>query len=272
MLGTLVEISVAAADEASAERAVELAFAEIETVHGLMSFHEPQSDVSRLNREAVHTPLTVDARTWEVLAAAHDIASRTDGLFDVTVAPVLVEWEHLPGVPGGATADVSASWRDIEMLDGCRVRFLRPLVIDLGGIAKGYAVDRAIAAIHASEVQTARVNAGGDLRLFGAAPEPLHIRHPLQPSALIEAGSLHNEAAATSAGTHGERAPHVHPGTRRPCDALASVTVRAPTCIVADALTKVALCDPPGAPVRLARFGASALAVDRAGTVRSTAW
>jgi len=103
LLGTFVEIAAAGVARSDLEAAVEAAFAAVATVHRLMSFHDPASDVSRLNRAA---PVLGRARgravpvhpfTWQVLAAAADMSWRSAGLFDITVAPVLQRMGLLPG-------------------------------------------------------------------------------------------------------------------------------------------------------------------------------
>jgi thiamine biosynthesis lipoprotein len=154
----------------------------------------------------------------------------------------------------------------VELLDGRRVRFRRPLRIDLGGIAKGYAVDRAVAALGAAGVEAALVNAGGDLRAFGARPWSVALRHPLSPARSAHGLELRDEALATSAayfsrrrcGT-GEVSALLDPRSGRPWLGAASVSVRAADCLHADALTKVVLfAPPPLAGQVLARYGAQA--------------
>jgi len=277
LLGTLVDISVVGDTETRCARAIEEGFCAVAEVHALMSFHEVGSDISRLNREALHRDVEVDSRTWSVLDTARRVSEASEGAFDVTIASLLVEWGLLPETGNHDAVDSTASWRDIELLEGRCVRFARPLLIDLGGIAKGYAVDHAIEAIRSAGIEAACVNAGGDLRVFGEPPEPLFVRHPRFKGSLIDAGCLRNEAAATSSDIDiRERregvwtSPHVHPGKRRACDAFASVTVRAQNCMLADALTKVVLCDPEGAVDVLAQFNASALVVDELGEVHTT--
>jgi thiamine biosynthesis lipoprotein len=276
LLGTLVDITVSGTDSDRLARALEEGFRAVAEVHALMSFHEPMSDLSHLNQDAGRAPVAVDVRTWLVLDTARRISEASAGLFDVTVAPLLVDWGFLPDSITPSRLDPTACWRDVELLDCCRVHFAKPLAIDLGGIAKGFAVDQAIDAIRAAGIATACVNAGGDLRVCGDAGEPLYVRHPGVPSALIAAGTLCNEAAATSADADSRRrapagwvSPLVHPRKRRPCNALESVTVGACTCTLADALTKVVLCDPNAAVDVLAKFGATALAIGREGEVRA---
>src|SRR5262249_14292584 len=147
LLGTFVEIAVAHAPPDVMERAVEAAFAAIGRVHRLMSFHDPHSDVGRLNRAAATRAVKVHAWTLRVIAQALDLHRRSHGAFDLAVAPVLQAMGVLPGRRDDRppVAMRAGTVEAIEVLPGRRVRFSRPgVAIDLGGIAKGFAVDRAV--------------------------------------------------------------------------------------------------------------------------------
>jgi thiamine biosynthesis lipoprotein len=267
LLGTLVEI---AARGARAEAAVAQAFRAVEQVHALMSYHDPASDVSRINREAGLRPVAVHADTWRVLSAAREFAQASGGLFDITVAPTLTRLGYLPRHADFPRCSGQGDWRHVELLPGQRVRLARRLRIDLGGIAKGFAVDQAIAVLRACGISSGRVNAGGDLRVFGDAAQPLHVRHPTAPSRLLPLLNLCDEAAATSAGYFASKrmngmqvTPHIHPRTRKSLSPARSVTVIAADCMTADALTKVVLADVTAAGEILHRFGARAIVLDR---------
>ena len=256
LLGTLVEIRVAVAGpRAPLHAAVDAAFAAVEQVHRLMSFHEAGSEVSALNREALQRPLRVDAQTWAVLAAAQRLSQLSEGAFDISVGARLQDWGYLPPGPGPISSE--GNWTDIELLDDSRVRFHRPLRIDLGGIAKGYAVDCAIAVLREAEINSALVNAGGDLRVLGP-PQQVLLRHPQNPAFSAHALSLCDEALATSANYYarrtsasGEVSPLLDPRSRQPWLGDASVSVRAADCLNADALTKVVLFAAPETAARV---------------------
>src|SRR5215831_4299546 len=96
LLGTFVEIAASGAASADMEDAVEAAFAAVARVHRLMSFHDPGSDVSRLNREAKAGAVAVDPWTFEVLEIAQDLHRRSGGAFDIAVAPLLQYLGLLP--------------------------------------------------------------------------------------------------------------------------------------------------------------------------------
>jgi thiamine biosynthesis lipoprotein len=251
LLGTLVDIQAAAAmPEARLHDALDRAFSAIGRVQALMSFHDPASELSRLNRQAAQQPVAVDPQTFEVLCAAVELSRLSRGAFDICIGAPLRHWGYLPA--GEGMAEPGADWRDIELLEGRRVRFHRPLCLDLGGIAKGHAVDRAVAALREAGVERALINAGGDLRAFGEAPWSVGLRHPLAPAHSVHALELRDEALATSANSFsrrrsgaGEVSPLLDPRSGRPWLGQASVSVRAADCLHADALTKVVLFAAP---------------------------
>src|SRR5690349_1263313 len=99
LLGTLVEISAAGVDERALVTAIGSAFSAVEKIQALMSYHDPFSELSRLNAAAHHEPTEVSAWTFAVLRTAQRLAAESDGVFDVTIAPRLASWGYLPRVP-----------------------------------------------------------------------------------------------------------------------------------------------------------------------------
>jgi FAD:protein FMN transferase len=270
LLGTLVEVAAEGATPLL-PAAIDAAFAAIERVQRLMSFHDPDSDVSRINRTQAGRSLRIDPHTAHVLRFAQALSEASDGLFDVSTAPTLVAVGFLPERRREAIAP-DINYRDLALLPGCRVRWCRKGLIDLGGIAKGYAVDCAIAALRCQGIATGIVNAGGDLRCFGDV-QPIHVRHPGAPTTLMQLGWLADAAVATSAGYFsGTRAgarridPLVDPRRRRCTRWNASVSVVATDGMTADALTKVVRLAPESAPDILDRFDAQAIVIDRHGS------
>jgi FAD:protein FMN transferase len=263
LLGTLVQISAeAAVPSLELHAAVTDAFTAIALVHSLMSWHDPGSELSRINRLAAVEPQPLHPHTQAVLTAALDIARLSDGAFDPSVAGTLTQWGLLPLPADAGSPTGRASWRDIVLESGY-VRFQRPLWVDLGGIAKGYAVDLALQCLFRRGVSQCVVNAGGDLRVAGPHDHPVAIRHPLHPHALVHELALRNEALATSSAFEsrhltpaGAVCALVDPATGEPYAGRDSVSVRAPSCMTADALTKVALFAPPA--VSAAVFAACA--------------
>jgi FAD:protein FMN transferase len=174
---------------------------------------------------------------------------------------------------------MTATTEAIELLEGCRVRFRRPSMrIDLGGIAKGFAVDCAVDALRRHGMPCGLVNAGGDLAAFGPHPRAIHIRDPRRHDRLMCRVEVMNEALASTGGrfdpvqsaTAGGSAVIV-PGTGTPARAIHGATVRAPSCMIADALTKVVMISGERAAKALKHFGASAIFFAADGDVRATA-
>jgi len=242
LLGTFVAIRVHDLPEPFAHSAIDAAFAEVTATQKAMSFHRLDSDVSRLNREAYCRPVRINPHTLAVLHLAQYFAEETDGVFDITTAAQLVDRGLLPKPDSFLSPDPHASWRDIEFGPEASVRFRRPLWIDLGGIAKGYAVDRAVVCLSRHGVRRCCVNAGGDLRVLGASPERIWLRTDERPNLLTAVLELQNCSLASSGwrSTDTAAAIHVDGVSRRPVGGAFACVV-AESCAVADALTKPVL-------------------------------
>ncbi|MDP2028034.1 MAG: FAD:protein FMN transferase [Thiobacillus sp.] len=257
-LGTLVEIAASGPDQGARSAATDRAFARVASIHAAMGFHDAASELSQLNRNAARDWVALSGDMAQVLAAVCEFAAASDGVFDPSIAPWLVASGQLPRHPGCAH-HAAPDWRAIEF-DGDRVRFTQPLLLDLGGIAKGYAVDAALAVLRDAGLSRARVNAGGDLARFGDAAAPVLVRHPLYPTQMLQLAALQNGAVATSAGYYQNGAsPLRHPKNGAELCRHDSISVLAPDCMTADALTKIVAAEPARAPALLARYHAQAL-------------
>jgi len=279
LLGTFVEIEVAGTVKSEMNAAIDAAFEVVASVHRLMSFHEPDSDVSRLNREAWIRPVSVHAWTFEVLQAAVKMHRRSNGMFDISVAPALQAMGLLPQMNDDVPIDTKTrSFDAIELLEGQRVRFRQANVrIDLGGIAKGFAVDRAVEVLRGLGAASGLVNAGGDLAAFGGEPQTVHIRHPRDPRRLICSVEVTDEALASTArrfdpfqSADTASSAIIDPGSRKPADAVDGTTVRAPCCMIADALTKIVMIAGTEAAELLEHYNASALLISTDDDVQIT--
>jgi thiamine biosynthesis lipoprotein len=279
LLGTFVEIAVGDASRTDMEAAIEAAFGAVAEAHTLMSFHEAGSDVWRLNIEASTHPVCVHPWTFAVLQTAIDLYQRSTGIFDVAVAPVLQEMRLLPRAgawrpPVGNPPTSEA----IELLPGRRVRFTHPgTTIDLGGIAKGFAVDRAIDILRDHDMPVALVNAGGDLAALGSCLCTVDIRDPRDPSRLICRVDLSNGALASS-GSRSEPfqsaeatgSAIIDPRNRSRASAISGATVRASCCMLADALTKVVIIAGRSAGGLLDHYDAGAFIALEDGSIEMT--
>jgi FAD:protein FMN transferase len=277
LLGTFVEIEAAGAAEADLAVAIDAAFEAVATVHNLMSFHRADSDVSRLNREAHLRAISVHPWTFQVIETAIELHRRSNGVFDIAIAPALQRLGLLPGTYQNSPPDAAHSLDAIELLADSAIRFRRAAGIDLGGIAKGFAVDCALDALRRCGIPSGLVNAGGDFAAFGTASQVIHIRHPRDPAELVCAVEIFGEALASSARrvdpflaaeTHSTAV--IDPTTQEPARSIDGVTVRAPSCMIADALTKVVMIRGTGAGDLLAHYGARALMILRDGEILIT--
>jgi thiamine biosynthesis lipoprotein len=265
LLGTTVAVRVHGLEESDAHRAIDEAFAEIALIHHLMSFQERESEVSRLNRDAFARTQDVHPATFEVLRWAQEFAKASEGCFDITIAPKLVAWGMLPAPDSGNEPDPRADWRDVELGDDLTVRFRRPLWIDVSGIAKGYAVDRAIEKLQSCGAMQASVNAGGDLRVYGPEMEWVSLRPEHENVDGIPILEIQNAAVASSSG-HAERrvydeeirGAHVDARNGGAVSTDRFVTVVAESCLIADALTKPVLILQDQSLSLLRRYGAMA--------------
>jgi FAD:protein FMN transferase len=255
LLGTFVEITVPCGFLPAADAA----FAAIAHIHARLSFHMAGSDLAAIRRAAPGDRLAVDPETVVVLRLARSLFAASRGLFDVCVGRELVRGGFLPGDGLEPLDAYPGSTADILIEDDRHIRLARRVLVDLGGIAKGHAVDRAVAALIAAGVPSGLVNAGGDLRGFGAvdwivglndADGVVRDRVAIRDGALATSANLLNR---TAAGT-----PHIGRG-RQAVAVDHRVTVAAETCIVADAMTKIAMVDPDLADTLLKPHGGQVL-------------
>lgn len=252
LLGTFVEI------EAPADT-IDAAFAAVARVQALMSFHTETSDLARLRGAVPGRPVSVDAETVEVLRLARELHDATHRLFDVGVGRMLALAGFLPRPTGIDLKRFDGTGADIEIINDTQVCCHRPVLIDLGGIAKGWAVDRAIGVLAGNGVCEALVNAGGDLRTIGSAPREVHVRTSL--GHVVAAVGLREAAMATSDNLNKRRMAGgrlTTPHCSRDGNMVVvggCVTVVAARCVMADAFTKIALADPDMAERLAPRFG-----------------
>ena len=223
-LGTLVAIEAQANTARRAMWGIEAAFAVIEQVDKLMHPARIGSDLAAIHRGKSGTPVALHVWTWEVLALSRRLNQISRGAFDPC----------LPDSPGRLA--------DLEFAPPNSVILHKPLHIDLGGIAKGFAVDRALLALRAAGCHSGLVNAGGDLAVFGDRSRPVVIRSR-DGDRVID---LKNAALATSDVSCGARpAEHrgYYHGDNRRAITAGSVTIGAASAAMADALTKWLLAD-----------------------------
>ena len=179
-MGTRVEITAVGRDRALVAARVAAAFGEIDRLEGLLSEFRPDSEVSRINRAAGAAPVAVSPETFEVIERSLEVSRISGGAFDITFAALSGIWDFTGKQPGKAPepAEIAARLKlvgfgRVQLDPKARTVFLpeRGMRIGLGGIAKGYIVDRALEVLQADGIERALVNAGGDLKSFARPGE-----------------------------------------------------------------------------------------------------
>jgi thiamine biosynthesis lipoprotein len=179
VMGTFARVIGVAADSGTAKRCIEAAFAEITKVDELMSDYKGDSEISEVNRDGSKRAVKVSEPTYKVLQKAVEFSKLTGGAFDVTVGPLVDLWrsaEEANSIPTDTEfAEVrSMVGYDKLILDSneMTVRFAaKGMRLDLGGIAKGYAIDGAVGAMQKEGALGGMIDIGGDIQCFGAPPE-----------------------------------------------------------------------------------------------------
>jgi thiamine biosynthesis lipoprotein len=277
VMGTVAEIAVVHADTAAAQQAIDAALTALVRVDRTMTRFDPSSEIGRVNAVAGHRPARVSAETASVLRDAIAWAEATDGAFDPCLGCASDLWDVARRTSPPPAADVRRLagrhlYRalDVEATGTTAVVRLRnrDAAIDLGGIAKGHGVDRAVEALRERGIQRAFVNVGGDLYAMGeaerGAPWSVGIQSPDDPSRIVETLSLRDAAVATSGDymqffVHSGRRYHhiLDPVTGEPRHTpVRSVTVQASTCTTADAAATAIYGMTPDAAERVLRHRA----------------
>lgn len=253
IMGTRVAVELWADDPALAQRAMDSVIAEMRRTDELMSTYKPESQLSQVNAHAHERPVQVDADIIEVVERALAMSKLSGGAFDITYASVGYLYDYRahqrPTDDQIAAALPGVDYRQVQVDHAARtIRFLRPGVrIDLGGIAKGYAVDRSIDHLRAMGIRHAMVNAGGDTRLLGdrrGKPWVVGIRDPRNEGRVVTRLPLDDEAISTSGDYEryfeedGVRYHHILvPGTGRTARGVRSATVLGADATLTDALS-----------------------------------
>jgi thiamine biosynthesis lipoprotein len=254
IMGTRITVEVWHADAAAADSAIDAVIAEMHRVDALMSTFKPESQLSKVNRDAAAGPVKVDPELAGLLARALEFSEMSGGAFDITYASVGYLYDYRerrhPTEAQIEAALPAINWRHVAVdREASTVRFLRPGVrVDLGGIAKGHAVDACIAILAKRGITNATVTAGGDSRILGdrrGRPWIVGIRHPDDRERVIARVPLEDAAISTSGDYEryfdedGVRYHHIiDPKTGKSPKGVRSVTVIAPSSTLAEGLTK----------------------------------
>lgn len=283
IMGTAIRVELWADDKATGEAAIAAVMAEMHRIDREMSPYKPESELSRINREAAQHPVPISGEMFDILSRSIEFSKLSGGAFDITFSSVGYMYDYrrhikptdkeieqaLPGI----------NYRHI-LLDAQKrtVRFARPGVrIDLGGIGKGYAVDNSIALLKKRGITHAIVTAGGDSRVLGdrgGRPWMVGIRDPRRKDSVVAVMPLVNSAISTSGDyeryfeADGVRYHHIlNPKTGRSATGVHSVSVIGPDATTTDGLTKPVFILGPEKGLRLIESipGVDAVIIDADG-------
>ncbi len=254
IMGTAISVELWHDDRAAGASAIDAVMAEMHRIDRAMSPHRPDSELSRINRDAACAPVPISAEMARLLARANDFAALSDGAFDITYAAVgqLYDYRQRVRPSDAALADARAlvGYRGLILDPAARtVRFEREgMRIDLGGFAKGHAVDNAAQILQQRGIRHAMVSAGGDSRVIGdrrGRPWTIGIRDPRRPGEVSALLPLEDTSISTSGDyeryfeADGERFHHlIDPATGRSPRSVHSVTVLAEDGLTTEALSK----------------------------------
>lgn len=253
IMGTRITVELEHEDTISASRAIQDIMREMRRIDAGMSPYKQDSELSRVNRYAAEHPVVISDELFQLLQRAISFSRLTRGAFDITFASAGFLYDYRahkkPEAHQLAAAVSRINFHNIR-LDGntSTIDFTRPGVkIDLGGIAKGYAVDNAIAHLQKLGVENALVTAGGDTRVIGerwGRPWYIGIRDPRREEDMVARIPLENVAVSTSGDYErffeqdGVRYHHIiDPRTGDSARELRSVTIIGPDATTTDALS-----------------------------------
>ncbi len=253
MMGTEVSVWLWHEDEAAGRELVDAVFAEAERINQLMSTYIEASAISRINREAAARPTPAGDELFSLIQRSLDISVLTHGAFDITYDSVGQHYDfrnrQRPDDATVAAAKPKIDFRLVELDDGAGTVHFRAdgVRINLGGIAKGYVVERGVDMLASRGIEHAIVTAGGDSRLLGdrrGQPWGIGIRDPRKEGEVAISVPLSDEAISTSGDYErffdedGIRYHHIlAPSTGAPAEGVHSATVIGPDAVMTDALS-----------------------------------
>jgi thiamine biosynthesis lipoprotein len=285
-MGTLVELTAVASSDAIAQASLTAGFQEIRRLENMLSTWIETSELSRVNQAAGLKPVSVSAETFDLLRRALEAAEYTEGGFNIAIGPAVRLWNipEAPRIPSAMEMEIAAQYVDYRRIHldptGRTVFLEKPgMRIDIGGIGKGFAAEKAAAVMRAIGATGGLVAVAGDFRVFGRRADgtawPIGIQHPREPGKILATLDATDEAISTSGDYEryfmkdGVRYHHIlDPETLQPARLCQSVTIIAPDATTADALaTGVFVMGPVRGMALVERLGLGAVIVDAQGMV-----
>lgn len=256
-MGTFVQVTVAAKDHPQAQKFFTVAFEQIDKVNRIMNDWDPNSEISQLTQTAHLAPVPVSSELFDVIAASIEYSKLSGGAFDITVGPETQLWRQMrethqePAPEALAEARAKVGYEKMILDPNAKtVKFaVEGMKLDVGAIAKGYAVDCAIEALRRKGAVSAMVDLAGNIRCFGPGIKQdgnwfIGLQNPRKAGEILLKLRINEMSIATSgdyeryAEVNGEKQSHIlNPKTSQSVKELASVTIIAPTAMQADALS-----------------------------------
>lgn len=283
-MGSVCRIRLAGLEDRQARAWAAKAIEEVRRIEAKYSRYRPDSVVSRINAAAGRAEvLPLDDETAQLIGFADQLWRASGGLFDITSGVLRRAWDFRAGrLPVPAEIDALLpliGWDRVDW-NGAAIRLPQPgMQLDFGGFGKEYAVDRAASVLLDLGAASGIVNLGGDLRVLGPRPEGspwrVAVAHPRRAGAVVASLPITAGALATSGDyerfleVDGRRYCHLlHPRTGWPVAHRQAVSVLAPACLAAGALTTVAMLMTSGAEEFLDSQGVAWLTIDEQGRIR----
>lgn len=255
-MGTTFEVYLYASDSTQAAVLIEAAFQEVERVEAALSNYRPASEISRINAMATRNPVVTDPEVFGLIDRALDYSRRTDGAFDITVGALVQAWGffrgrgHYPSPEELEEARARVGWRKVALHDSTRsIEFLTAgIELDLGGIGKGYALDRAAGILRRNGVSAALLGSGQSSYYAignpaGTAGWRIAVPNPFDTAQMLSTIWLRDGSLSTSGNNQkffeldGRRYSHIiDPRTGEPATGMVQVTVTASSATDSDAL------------------------------------
>ena len=291
LMDTLVAITVVTDSADRAEKAMDRAFGEIGKLDTLLNVFSEKSELSMINRNAGLSGVRVSPETMEVVEKAIEVSEKTGGAFDITIGPEISQWNFPLGIkPGDESIKKQLGLVNYKLIQVDKARSTvylneKGMRMDLGGIAKGYAADKAVEELKKNGIRSGLVSVAGDIKAFGrnlggkkwrvGVQNPRSAEKNEEIMAIIEL----SDAAISTSGDYqryfileGKRFHHIlDPRTGYPAQGCRSVSVIARDGVYTDAFsTGVFVLGPEKGIELLRRMGFEGLIVDKNGTIHTT--
>jgi len=254
-MGTFLELTLWHSDSEAAKRLIRGAVQEVHRLDAILSNYDPDSALSRLNRHAGAGSMRVPVELFEVLAGSRELGAKTGGMFDVTVGPLMELWQkaaasnQVPSTSELAHARALVDYRNLALSRPDEAALIRSgMSIDLGGVGKGYAIDRVAKLLRAEGISAALINFGGSsMSAVGAPPGKMGWEIAVQDAAGRLRGVIYlRDTALSTSGSmgrwwiiDGKKYGHlIHPLSGIPITEARMATVITPSATQAEALTK----------------------------------